>query len=556
MTLRDYLNIIRERWTIIVSTVIVVTLATLFFSFRQTPIYSATTRLLVKPIAPGTEAGKYVQDREGILGGINTEAEILRSEPVAKRVVERLKLVVPPETLLSQLQVVPSGFTAVLLVTASSIDRVQAKQLADTFAEEYIAHTRDRAKREAQAGASGILEDLRAAQSRLIQVKQQLERTERASTQEILLLVEEQNLVKEISDAQTSYKKITDSADLDRGVGEIIQVAPVPAGATSPNHVRNGILGMLVAIPLAVGLTLLRDSLSDTVKTKEEAENLTGAAALALIPYDPDWREPDDPYLASIEDPSSVFAEAYRTLRVNIEFADRKEKARYVLVTSPGRNEGKTVTSANLGVAFAEAGRRTVLVDSDLRRPRLHEFVDSDREPGLSDVIRGDGRTGGWLRSLSANLWFVPSGSDNGLPDVRLDRRDLDELFGRVTGGPARAGAARRARANGGSAAKTPSRAAAKGTDMVILDAPPILRAAEASSLASVVDGVVLVVHAGITRRTAAARAAEQVRKVGGRVLGLAIVGVAEEDDGREKLGGPVEIASRAWERVVEALRR
>lgn len=541
MTVRDYLRIIRERVLLILATVAVVTGSALYFSMQQIPQYTTSARLRVEPVGVGSEIADVLKQLTSASNNALTEAELVRSVDVASYVAEKLKLKLQPEKLLEALQVNAVPFTDVLQVTATWIDPRTAKDVADAFAEGYIQKRRDRAVADATAFAERLARRLADAESKLQSLNTELEFLDRASTEFQIKNQDRDRQVALIGVLQERYQALLDSEALQTGAGEIIQPAPLPGRPSSPNHIRNGILGFLVSLPLAVGLTLLRDSLSDTIKGKEEAEHLTGAPTLAMVPHDSGWRRPSKPRLVSREEPSSVVAEAYRSLRVNLEFSNNGDRPRYVLVTSPGRAEGKTATAANLAVGFAQAGRRTVLVSADMRRPRLHDFFRTERTPGLSDVLRGRTQTDDWVRGVDPNLVFVPSGSQDGNPDVRLGRREIETLFGHLF--PEAATIQPRPNRRGAVVDGATS-------DIVLFDSPALLRASEVSSLAPQVDGVVLVLHVGATRRTAASRAAEQVRRVGGRVLGVVLIGVSDDEHyGRDDY-------SKAWARVVESVKR
>jgi receptor protein-tyrosine kinase len=327
---------------------------------------------------------------------------------------------------------------------------------------------------------------------------------------------------------QTEADILSDRSSIELGAGEIVQKAEPERIRGKASHARNFFLGLLVGVPLALGIVLVLDAINDNVRTRDEAEQQTGAEVIGLIPFDEAWTDPATPRLASVADPLSPVAESYRTLRENL--LQIEPTPRRILVTSPAAGSGKTAASANLAVAFAEVGRPVVLVDVDLRRPRSHEFLGVPLEPGLSDVLANEMPLKEVLQRPRPDLAVVSAGRPSVRPDLVLARADLGALLNGFDQGPA----PRRRRTKAAVSASGDG-VVASGTDgarpadplMILFDAPPILNAAEVSSLASVVDGVVLVVRAGGTRRLAARRAAEQVRRVGGRLLGVVLVGVS-----------------------------
>ena len=188
-------------------------------------------------------------------------------------------------------------------------------------------------------------------------------------------------------------------------------------------------------------------------------------------------------------------AEAYRTLRTNLLFS-QAVRLRSLVVTSAGPADGKTTTSSNVAATFAQQGMRVVLVDCDLRRPRIHEVFGMDKEPGLSQLILGFNGVEEVIRPSGVeNLSVISSGTPPPNPSELLGSermlavlRDLRERF-----------------------------------DLVVLDTPPVLLAPEASVLAAGADGVVLVARAGATQRAAAVEASQQLHTVGAHLVGTVL---------------------------------
>lgn len=187
-----------------------------------------------------------------------------------------------------------------------------------------------------------------------------------------------------------------------------------------------------------------------------------------------------------------------------------------LLITSPGDGDGKTATAANLAVAAADAGRATRVIGADLRNPRLHAFFDAPAAPGLSDVLAGEVELSDAINQLGLGLELLPSGRPTERPDLLVSRGDLQSALG---GAPAPS--------NG-----RPLKARAKAvSSLVLVDSASILEAAEVARLATMVDGVVIVARARVTSKQALASAADQVRRVGGTVLGVVLVGLRSVEE-------------------------
>lgn len=210
-----------------------------------------------------------------------------------------------------------------------------------------------------------------------------------------------------------------------------------------------------------------------------------------------------NPNLITLTEPRSAAAEAYRTLRTNLMFSSVERPLSTLVVTAPAHSEGKSLVLANLAVTFAQSGHRTILVDSDLRRPTQHTLWGLDNTRGLTTMMLNDSALADPpLASVGVdNLYVLPAGELPPTPaDVLGSQRMLD-IIGLL-----------KARAQ-----------------YVLFDSPPVLVAADAALLASRLDGVLLVVRAGHTRREHAARAREALERVHARIVGAVLSNAPRE---------------------------
>jgi non-specific protein-tyrosine kinase len=205
--------------------------------------------------------------------------------------------------------------------------------------------------------------------------------------------------------------------------------------------------------------------------------------------------------LVVAQSPRSAAAEAYRTLSTNIQFSSLDRDVRTLLVTSVGTDEGKSIVLANLAITIAESGKRVVMVDCDLRHPSLHTIFGLPDQPGLTTMMLNEALAPPRQGTRFANVDLVAAGP---LPPNPAELISSDR-FTRVLA------------AIGGEA------------DMVLVDAPPVSAVTDATILATRVDGVLLVVDSGRTRRDPARRAADQLQRVGARMLGAVLTNVKAE---------------------------
>ncbi len=209
---------------------------------------------------------------------------------------------------------------------------------------------------------------------------------------------------------------------------------------------------------------------------------------------------PQRPDLITLTEPRSPAAEAYRALRTNLTFAALDKPIGTLVVTSPAPGEGKSTTLANLAVTMAQGERRTILVDADLRRPSLHEIFQVPNDRGLTTMFVDSAAMADppLVETGVENLLLLPSGPLPPNPADLLGSQRMEEVIATL-----------RERA-----------------DLVLFDAPPVVAVTDAAVLGTKVDGVLLVVRAGHTRRDHAQRAKELLERVHVRIVGAVLTNV------------------------------
>ena len=213
--------------------------------------------------------------------------------------------------------------------------------------------------------------------------------------------------------------------------------------------------------------------------------------------------------LVTITDPRSPASEAYRALRTNLSFYSLDKPLRTLSVTSPAAGEGKSTTAANLAVTMAQSGRRTILVDCDLRRPTLHELFGLPMSPGLTNVVMEEGGELPLQQTAVDNLWLLSSGPKPPNPADMLGALRMEQIIAQL----------------------------AERAEMVLFDAPPVMAASDATILGAKTDGVLLVVQAGKTRRDHSERARQVLEKAGVRIVGAALTNAPKDGSMGEYYG-------------------
>jgi capsular exopolysaccharide synthesis family protein len=274
-------------------------------------------------------------------------------------------------------------------------------------------------------------------------------------------------------------------------VGVQIIAEPRLADApVSPQPVRNLGLGVAFGLIVGVGVAALRESLDSTIRSPEALTKATASPMLSAIPYDS----------TAVKDPlitegsaQSTRAEAMRQLRTNLQFVNVDRPLRSVVVSSAVPGEGKSTTACNLAIAFAEAGKRVMLIDADLRRPRIAEYMGVEGAVGLTNVLAGQAH----LRDVvqpwgDSGLWLLPSGYIPPNPSELLGSGNMADLLTSL----------------------------GVSFDLIIIDTPPLLPVTDAAVMATVADGCLLVTRHAKTTVTQAATAGAALTAVGAKLHG------------------------------------
>jgi capsular exopolysaccharide synthesis family protein len=318
----------------------------------------------------------------------------------------------------------------------------------------------------------------------------------RLSNEKLYLLVEE----------KFNEAAITEKSEF--GYVDIVDSAIAPGGPVSPDVRKNIMLGALAGLALGVALVLLRSYLDVRVRTPEDLKRFgfVPLSAISHIAVDTRTLETNgngnghhqeerfDPHLVTYFNPLSPLAEAYRRLRTNVLYAQMETPLKSFLVTSANPSEGKSTTVANLAIAFAQAEKRVLLVDADMRRPTMHNFFGCTKNPGLTDLFVGNSTIEEIVnRNIVENLDIIFCGTTPPNPAELLGSKRMHDFIKQMS----------------------------EKYDLLMFDSPPLLAVTDAAVLSTSVDGAILVASAGATRAAAISRASEFLHGVGGKTLGV-----------------------------------
>ncbi len=275
---------------------------------------------------------------------------------------------------------------------------------------------------------------------------------------------------------------------------QIVDLAEVPRTPIRPRVGYNLLGTVLAGFALAIVFAFGMERLDDCITSSEEIKHTLGLPFLGSVPVVVGGATARMPLLNEATLPA--FGEGFRVVRANLLFSSAIPGPRSIVVTSAGPRDGKTLVSANLSIALASAGQRVVLIDADMRRPRVHELFNERRDPGLSNVLVGDATLEDVLRpSTTPGLSVMPAGFIPPNPSELLGSERFTQLLGSIT----------------------------QRFDWVVVDSPPVIPVADASIIANVVSGVVFVVAAEKTSRRAAIAALGQLESANARFVGAVV---------------------------------
>lgn len=489
LELRDYLRVLaRRKWIVALATVAMVGVS-LVLALRQTPMYRSSSELLLQAGNSASLLGVGSEERLSVI----TEIQVLQSQPVRDLVQEKLGSA-PPVSATSV------AGSAVIRVVAEASEPDEAAEAANAYVASYIEYRRQQAIDEVAAASAQIEPKIVELQARVDEINGQI-----AAAPLLQRPALEDQLGSErdsLENQKAGFEQVIDnlriSSQLDTGGAEVVTPAFAPSEPFKPTPARNGLIALPVGLVFGLALALLVEYLDDSIKSKDDLERAAGSSApvLGLIPA-VEWKDRSRTQLVSLEKPTSPAAEAYRALRTAVQFAGIDRPFGTVQISSPAAAEGKSTTLANLAVVLARTGVSVVVVDCDLRRPRIHEFFDLPNEMGLTSVVLGQVPLSGALQEVKSeeNLNLLASGPLPPNPSELLASQRTGEVLASL-------------RAQGA---------------ILLLDCPPVMPVTDATVLSAWVDGTLLVTSEGLTTRRQVKRAIELLGQANAPLVGTVL---------------------------------
>ncbi len=495
MELKQYASLLwRWAWMIVLATILAAGAAYITSSI-QVPVYQSSTELLIDQ-APNSQTSDYtdilISERQA-----RTYAQLITNRPVLEETLERLGDGISVGAFKGAIDVQLIRDTQLINVSVEHTSPVKAAELANMLV---IVFAEENAKLQtSRFDASKVSLSLE-----LDTVEIQIQDTEIAinelgTPRTEAEISEFELLSSKMTQYEASRTALFQSFEELRlaeaqSVSNVVQVEPatIPTSPIRPRVLMNTVLAGVVGAMLAVGTVFLIEYLDDTVKSTEEASQALG---LPIIGFFARYEDIEDDKPIVVSEPRSPISEAFRSLRTNIQFAGVDKPIRTLLVTSPGLSEGKTTVAANLAIVLAQGGKKVLLLDADMRKPRIHRIMDLPNKLGLSEFFKHPTRD---LRSAvqqwgDAYLDVVTSGKVPPNPAELLGSKRMSQILEMFKG----------------------------KYDYVVIDSPPVGVVTDPTVLSARVDGTLLVVEPNKTKLGAAIAAMEQLRRAEANVIGV-----------------------------------
>lgn len=441
MDIKRYSRILRRSWLWIVASAIIGVLASWAITAAMTPQYSATSAAFVSSDRSST-VNELTQGNAFTQSRVSTYAKLATEPLVTQPVIDDFGVGVAPREFARRVTVTIPVDTTMIEITVEDASASRASSLANALM------------------------------------------TSLATT---------------VADIETSTALTAPDGTVVSEPAPPVKITPVrpaevPDTPISPNEMLNLSIGLLAGLALGVLAAILRDILDTRIRSLDDIEALTPVPVVGVIPQRPKNRSDTD---LTRGEPGNAFDESFRILRTNLQFLDVDAPATFV-VTSPRGGDGKSTVTSNLAVSIAANGSRVLIVDGDLRRPKLHERFGLEGGAGLTDILIGRAELGDVVQSWGANLQVLAAGRIPPNPSELLGSKHMQDLMKYVQ----------------------------SRYDVVLYDCAPVLPVPDAAILSRHTGGVLVVTSVDSSKREEVLRALRALQKVNARISGIVANGL------------------------------
>jgi succinoglycan biosynthesis transport protein ExoP len=500
MDFQAYIAPLRKWWWLILASSLVAAVSSIVVTWQQAPIYQASTALVI---------GRSVYDPNPTSNDIYLSQQLTRyyadlayRDQVINATMTALGLDWLPEY-----NVQPLPNTQTIEITVNDISPIRAQAVANELANQLILQTPSRSEGETSERQgfinnqlSQLEESITKTQNEIIEKQAELEdmtsARQIADTEQEIIALETK-----LSTLQANYAALLASTEQGAiNTLSVIEQASLPISPIGPNKNMIVLLSTAIGFLLGSGAAYLIEYLDDTIKSSEEITNKFQIPVIGIIA---DITNSNNHGIYVTEQPHSVITEAFRTIRTNLEFSGIDKPLNTILVTSVGVSEGKSFVAVNLATIIAQSEKKVLLLDADLRKPNIHNYLGITNSVGLSDIFRGDLSPLSAIKpSQNSKLGVIPAGRPPPNPTELIGSLKMDQILEKLK----------------------------NLSDIIIIDGAPIL-VSDSVILSNKVDGVILIIRYGITRQFMIKNALEQLKRADVRILGAVLNGTPQKSN-------------------------
>jgi capsular exopolysaccharide synthesis family protein len=500
----ELMRAVRRRWPVVAVTILVAAIAG-WLTTRIVPTGPPVVTYEAQAVLISDQATSYGGFPGSGVYNLQTIAALATVGDVPRRVAEEIGFAGDPVELTQAVRANGDTETGLLRITATSTDPDQASLLANTFAEQLKGFMTERTSVSSRETAQVLKEELDELE---VEISSLNSRIGTDPTGDEILVAQRDVLTGRYAALNSSYEQLTGPTLLTPSLTTIQDAVPIPLPAEGLFQVRSWPSRLLLAVVLgllaSIGIVFLLERVDTRIHSKEAAERHFDLPVLAEIPFVRRWKLRSG--IAVTTEPKSPAADSFRLLAAGV-MRRPPGPPKVILVTGPGPSEGKSTVTANLAAAFAEVGKKVLVLSCDLHRPTIHGFFGIPNSKGLTDALRigNDGNAvinGQRWRTALPNVHLVPSGFVPEKPGELLSSPLMRQVI----------------------------EEAREVADIVLIDTAPILAASDATHLFPFVDAVLVVGRAGKTTAEAARRTTELLLRLGAPVVGTALNGTARSE--------------------------
>jgi len=492
--LRRILALLLRWWWLMILVPCLFGAAALLLSLRTTPVYEAATTLLVNeaPVAKSIDYTSILTSERLA----RTYAELLTKKPVMEAVIERMELEMGVNDLLEVVKVQLVRDTQLIELKVEHTNPVLAADIANGIVEVFSEQNIELQISRFATSKQNLQAQLKELEAQMQQATEKLEDLGDSPED----LASRQALEVSLAQTRETYNYILQSYEQIRvaeasSTSNLVQVEPAspPERPVRPRLMLNTVLAALIGLVLALVFIFLTELIDDSLKTPEEVTRHLGLPILGLIAS----HTTEDGQPVVLSQPRSPVAEAFRSLRTNIEFTSVDRPLTSLMITSASPSEGKSTVTVNLAAVLAQGGRQVLVIDADLRRPQIHQKLDLPNRLGLTSLFVQPVLAVKAIiqNTSSAGLFAITAGDQPPNPAELLGSEKMGEILEDVR----------------------------RRVDLAVIDSPPVNAVTDAVVLAPRVDGVLLVIKPGETRLAFVKQAVDQLQRSGARLLGVVL---------------------------------